>query len=65
MRMLIAAQLWSAAVPAAQQLLQRSQLHQDSSPQPSPEVCYELLAQVMQAWCASLLHAYLPPFSLQ
>ena len=46
-RMLIAAQLWSAAVPAAAQLLQRSQLQQDSSPQPPPDVCYELLAQVM------------------
>ena len=44
--MLIAAHMWSAAVPAAAQLLQRSELHLDLSPQPPPEVCYELLAQV-------------------
>ena len=44
-RMLIGAQLWSSAVPAAMQLLQRSQLHLDLDPQPPPEVCYELLAQ--------------------
>ena len=49
LRMLLAAQSWVAAVPAAAQLLQRSQLHQDAAPQPGPDMCFELLAQVLAA----------------
>ena len=46
--MLLATQQWEAALPAARQLLQRSHLHQDAAPQPSLELCYELLAKVLR-----------------
>ena len=44
--MMLAAQQWEGAVAAARQLLQRSLLHQEASPQPTPELCYEMLAKV-------------------